>query len=92
MCVVTCNWTTTNLQFYLKFYFKELTSLPLCIFQNQLLPASKGTYREYLGKLDLQYSKLLVSVLTSRIIKPVVHFPVSICCIFLLSRTPPSPV
>ncbi|XP_073781843.1 plectin isoform X44 [Danio rerio] len=27
--------------------------------ENQLSPASKGTYREYLGKLDLQYTKLL---------------------------------
>ncbi|XP_061529834.1 plectin-like isoform X2 [Phycodurus eques] len=29
--------------------------------ENQLSPASKGTYREYLGKLDLQYGKLLNS-------------------------------
>uniref|UniRef100_A0A671R687 Plectin-like n=1 Tax=Sinocyclocheilus anshuiensis TaxID=1608454 RepID=A0A671R687_9TELE len=29
--------------------------------ENQLSPASKGTYREYLGKLDLQYNKLLNS-------------------------------
>ena len=28
--------------------------------QNQLSPVSKGKYREYLGKLDLQYAKLLV--------------------------------
>lgn len=28
--------------------------------QTQLSPASKGKYREYLGKLDLQYGKLLV--------------------------------
>lgn len=28
--------------------------------QTQLSPVSKGTYREYLGKLDLQYGKLLV--------------------------------
>lgn len=37
-----------------------------CIFhvvQNQLSPISKGTYKEYLGKLDLQYGKLLVNVL-----------------------------
>lgn len=25
---------------------------------------SKGTYREYLGKLDLQYGKLLVNIFT----------------------------
>ncbi|XP_077431939.1 plectin isoform X4 [Vanacampus margaritifer] len=29
--------------------------------ENQLSPTSKGTYREYLGKLDLQYGKLLNS-------------------------------
>ncbi|XP_050931745.1 plectin isoform X4 [Lates calcarifer] len=29
--------------------------------ENQLSPVSKGTYREYLGKLDLQYGKLLNS-------------------------------
>ncbi|KAM9806533.1 plectin-like isoform 25-T25 [Syngnathus typhle] len=29
--------------------------------ENQLSPASKGTYREYLGKLDLHYGKLLTS-------------------------------
>ncbi|XP_077577040.1 plectin isoform X8 [Stigmatopora nigra] len=29
--------------------------------ENQLSPVSKGTYREYLGKLDLQYGKLLHS-------------------------------
>uniref|UniRef100_A0A8C2I7G8 Plectin b n=1 Tax=Cyprinus carpio TaxID=7962 RepID=A0A8C2I7G8_CYPCA len=29
--------------------------------ENQLSPASKGTYREYLGKLDLQYNRLLNS-------------------------------
>ncbi|XP_077383781.1 plectin isoform X7 [Festucalex cinctus] len=29
--------------------------------ENQISPASKGTYREYLGKLDLQYGKLLNS-------------------------------
>ncbi|XP_067256156.1 plectin isoform X4 [Chanodichthys erythropterus] len=29
--------------------------------ESQLSPVSKGTYREYLGKLDLQYSKLLNS-------------------------------
>ncbi|XP_040899547.1 plectin isoform X15 [Toxotes jaculatrix] len=29
--------------------------------ESQLSPASKGTYREYLGKLDLQYGKLLNS-------------------------------
>lgn len=29
--------------------------------QTQLSPVSKGTYREYLGKLDLQYGKLLVN-------------------------------
>uniref|UniRef100_A0A8C9TYD7 Plectin b n=1 Tax=Scleropages formosus TaxID=113540 RepID=A0A8C9TYD7_SCLFO len=29
--------------------------------ENQLSPVSKGTYREYLGKLDLQYAKLLNS-------------------------------
>ncbi|XP_051920528.1 plectin isoform X25 [Hippocampus zosterae] len=29
--------------------------------ENQLSPANKGTYREYLGKLDLQYGKLLNS-------------------------------
>ncbi|XP_073667792.1 plectin isoform X2 [Paramisgurnus dabryanus] len=29
--------------------------------ENQLSPASKDTYREYLGKLDLQYNKLLNS-------------------------------
>ncbi|KAK7157233.1 hypothetical protein R3I93_008645 [Phoxinus phoxinus] len=29
--------------------------------ENQLSSASKGTYREYLGKLDLQYNKLLNS-------------------------------
>ncbi|XP_056332092.1 uncharacterized protein plecb [Danio aesculapii] len=29
--------------------------------ENQLSPASKGTYREYLGKLDLQYTKLLTT-------------------------------
>ncbi|XP_037128966.1 plectin isoform X22 [Syngnathus acus] len=29
--------------------------------ENQLSPASKGTYREYLGKLDLHYGKLLNS-------------------------------
>lgn len=28
--------------------------------QTQLSPVSKGAYREYLGKLDLQYGKLLV--------------------------------
>lgn len=31
------------------------------ILQTQLSPLSKGTYREYLGKLDLQYGKLLVT-------------------------------
>ncbi|KAI2655804.1 Plectin [Labeo rohita] len=29
--------------------------------ENQLSPTSKGTYRDYLGKLDLQYNKLLNS-------------------------------
>ncbi|XP_023266256.1 plectin-like isoform X7 [Seriola lalandi dorsalis] len=29
--------------------------------ENQLSPVSKGTYKEYLGKLDLQYGKLLNS-------------------------------
>ncbi|XP_067266926.1 plectin a isoform X1 [Chanodichthys erythropterus] len=29
--------------------------------ENQLTPVSKGAYREYLGKLDLQYAKLLNS-------------------------------
>ncbi|XP_026148889.1 plectin isoform X10 [Mastacembelus armatus] len=29
--------------------------------ENQLSPVSKGKYREYLGKLDLQYGKLLTS-------------------------------
>ncbi|MFT7816311.1 plectin-like isoform X1, partial [Arapaima gigas] len=29
--------------------------------ENQLSPMSKGTYRDYLGKLDLQYAKLLNS-------------------------------
>nr|XP_021323782.1 plectin isoform X8 [Danio rerio] len=29
--------------------------------ENQLTPVSKGAYREYLGKLDLQYAKLLTS-------------------------------
>lgn len=29
--------------------------------QSQLSPISKGTYKEYLGKLDLQYGKLLVN-------------------------------
>lgn len=33
-----------------------------CVLQSQLSPVSKGTYREYLGKLDLQYGKLLVSI------------------------------
>lgn len=32
------------------------------MFQSQLSPASKSTYREYLAKLDLQYAKLLVSI------------------------------
>lgn len=32
------------------------------MFQNQLSPLSKSTYREYLAKLDLQYAKLLVSI------------------------------
>ena len=31
------------------------------VFQNQLSPISKGTYKDYLGKLDLQYGKLLVN-------------------------------
>lgn len=30
------------------------------VHQTQLSPVSKGAYREYLGKLDLQYGKLLV--------------------------------
>uniref|UniRef100_A0A672L9V6 Plectin b n=1 Tax=Sinocyclocheilus grahami TaxID=75366 RepID=A0A672L9V6_SINGR len=42
-------------------YWQNGSSLPVCVFQNQLSPASKGTYREYLGKLDLQYNKLLNS-------------------------------
>lgn len=35
------------------------------MFQSQLSPASKSTYREYLAKLDLQYAKLLVSIILS---------------------------
>lgn len=35
------------------------------VFQSQLSPVSKSTYREYLAKLDLQYAKLLVSVVLS---------------------------
>lgn len=30
--------------------------------QNQLTPASKQAYRDYLAKLDLQYNKLLVGL------------------------------
>ena len=33
-----------------------------CILQTQLSPVSKGAYRDYLGKLDLQYGKLLVNI------------------------------
>lgn len=33
------------------------------ILQTQLSPVSKGTYKEYLGKLDLQYGKLLVCLI-----------------------------
>lgn len=35
-----------------------------CFLQAQLSPNSKGTYKEYLGKLDLQYGKLLVNIFT----------------------------
>lgn len=41
--------------------FKKVN--PRCIFhllQSQLSPIGKGSYREYMGKLDLQYGKLLV--------------------------------
>lgn len=39
----------------------KVTFLNLCyLLQTQLSPASKGAYRDYLGKLDLQYGKLLV--------------------------------
>lgn len=40
------------------FYFFHFLEL-----QSQLSPVSKGNYREYLGKLDLQYGKLLVNIL-----------------------------
>lgn len=39
----------------------KVTFLNLCyLLQTQLSSASKGAYRDYLGKLDLQYGKLLV--------------------------------
>lgn len=39
----------------------KVTFLNWCyLLQTQLSSASKGTYRDYLGKLDLQYGKLLV--------------------------------
>lgn len=44
----------TQQSIYVCFY-----SFPLI--QSQLSPVSKGAYREYLGKLELQYGKLLVS-------------------------------
>lgn len=31
------------------------------LFQSQISPASKAAYRDYLGKLELQYGKLLVN-------------------------------
>uniref|UniRef100_A0A672KZL6 Plectin b n=1 Tax=Sinocyclocheilus grahami TaxID=75366 RepID=A0A672KZL6_SINGR len=42
---------------------EDIINISIMIFYkaNQLSPASKGTYREYLGKLDLQYNKLLNS-------------------------------
>lgn len=39
----------------------KVTFLNWCyLLQTQLSSASKGAYRNYLGKLDLQYGKLLV--------------------------------
>lgn len=38
-----------------------LSTVTVSSLQSQLSPVSKGTYREYLGKLDLLYAKLLVS-------------------------------
>lgn len=32
-----------------------------CVLQGQLSPATRGAYRDCLGRLDLQYAKLLVS-------------------------------
>lgn len=42
----------------------KITTLSFCsLLQTQLSPVSKDTYREYLGKLDLQYGKLLVCLI-----------------------------
>ena len=46
--------------------FTIISSCLTCILlylllQSQISPASKAAYREYLGKLELQYGKLLVS-------------------------------
>uniref|UniRef100_A0A673VIB2 Plectin n=1 Tax=Suricata suricatta TaxID=37032 RepID=A0A673VIB2_SURSU len=38
-----------------------LEGLPLCLPQGQLSPAPRGAYRDCLGRLDLQYTKLLNS-------------------------------
>lgn len=41
----------------------KVISVEFChICQTQLSPVSKGAYKEYLGKLDLQYGKLLVNI------------------------------
>lgn len=46
----------------------KVTFLNLCyLLQTQLSSASKGTYRDYLGKLDLQYGKLLVNFSLSEV-------------------------
>lgn len=46
-------------EFYMKNQHHK-TNIIFPPFQNQLTPVSKEAYREYLGKLDLQYAKLLV--------------------------------
>lgn len=63
-------WFQTKLCFLFCFiYYHELSlDLPVsnvsyCLFllQSQISPASKAAYRDYLGKLELEYGKLLVS-------------------------------
>lgn len=45
--------------FFKTFFFNRFNSFPHL--QSQISPASKAAYRDYLGKLELQYNKLLVS-------------------------------
>lgn len=63
------------------------------VHQTQLSPVSKGAYREYLGKLDLQYGKLLVrgAIYVCFKLSAITVNYLNIKFAFFIYRTPPSP-